>query len=136
MSSPAASDDSRARLLRKLFALARKRGLDVDILRDRASYEGFGDSLRALNAHQLSVLIDGIEHPSRKINKQLRFRNKPAPERYALMAKLSRLLANADLDWKYADAISERMFGVRLVDWCNPDQLHSVVSALNKKVSR
>ena len=53
-----------------------------------------------------------------------------AKEKKPLVGKIGALLANMQLSWRYADGISNRMFGIRVVEWCSPVQLHKVVAAL------
>lgn len=47
-----------------------------------------------------------------------------------MIGKIAAILADMDLSWKYADGISNRMFGVRFVEWCSASQLHKIVVAL------
>jgi phage gp16-like protein len=60
----------------------------------------------------------------------------PAPEKARLLSKIGSQLAIADRPWVYANAISKRMFGVDLIQWCNPDQLRRIVAALNYDARR
>lgn len=47
-----------------------------------------------------------------------------------LVDKVGAQLADMGLQWAYADAIAERMFGVASVRWLGPDRLRKVVAAL------
>jgi len=47
-----------------------------------------------------------------------------------LVGKIGAILADMKLSWKYADGISNNMFGIRIVEWCNPGQLHKIVAAM------
>lgn len=47
-----------------------------------------------------------------------------------LVGKIGAILADMKLPWKYADGISNNMFGIRFVEWCNPGQLHKIVAAM------
>ena len=51
-------------------------------------------------------------------------------EKRALMRKIGAQLASMKKPAAYADGIAKRMFGIERCEWCNPDQLLSVVSAL------
>lgn len=53
-----------------------------------------------------------------------------------LIGKIAAMLADMDLSWKYADGISNRMFGIRFVEWCSANQLHKIVVALVIKQRR
>jgi phage gp16-like protein len=50
-----------------------------------------------------------------------------------MLKKIGALLAAMGLSWKYADSIAKHMFKVDLVSWCAPEQLHSVIAALEYK---
>jgi phage gp16-like protein len=53
-----------------------------------------------------------------------------------MLRKIAALLAGMKLTWSYADGIARRMFKVDCVSWCVPDQLHSIVAALEYKRRR
>jgi phage gp16-like protein len=57
-------------------------------------------------------------------------------DRAPLLKKIGALLAVMKLSWSYADGIARRMFKVDCVSWCVPDQLHSIVAALEYKRRR
>lgn len=47
-----------------------------------------------------------------------------------MINKIWAILTDMDLSWEYADGISKNMFGIGIVEWCSPDQLHKVVAAM------
>jgi len=47
-----------------------------------------------------------------------------------LIAKIGAQLADMGLRWSYADGIAKKMFGVDVVEFCKPHQLHKIVAAL------
>jgi len=55
----------------------------------------------------------------------------PAPEKARLLSKIEAQLTEADRSWAYVNAMAKRMFGVDLVQWCEPEQLVKIVAALN-----
>ena len=57
-------------------------------------------------------------------------------DRAPLLKKIGALLVGMKLTWSYADGIARRMFKVDCVSWCVPDQLHSIVAALEYKRRR
>ncbi len=60
--------------------------------------------------------------------------NRPAPVVKAMqMDKIGALLAEGDLPWSYADGIAQRMYRVERVRWCTPEELQSVIAALEKR---
>jgi len=56
--------------------------------------------------------------------------NNAAPDRQAMLRKLAVMLKAADREKAYVDAISKHMFGIERVEFCAPDQLRRIVSAL------
>ena len=56
--------------------------------------------------------------------------NNAAPDRQAMLRKIAVVLKDANREKTYVDAIARQMFGVDLVEFCRPDQLHRIVSAL------
>jgi hypothetical protein len=60
----------------------------------------------------------------------------PAAEKRPLLEKIGALLADMKLPWSYADAIAKQMYGVRLLRWCDPEQLRAVVAALVKRQAK
>ena len=53
-----------------------------------------------------------------------------------LLRKICALLFEMSLSWNYVDGIAQRMFKIDRVLWCVPDQLHSIVAALEYKRRR
>lgn len=56
--------------------------------------------------------------------------NNAAPDRQPLLRKIAMQLKSAGREKAYADGTAHRMFGVDLVEFCAPDQLRRIVSAL------
>lgn len=56
--------------------------------------------------------------------------NKAAPDRQALLRKIAVMLKAADRQKAYADGVAKRMHGVDRVEFCKPDQLQAIVTAL------
>lgn len=50
-----------------------------------------------------------------------------------MLKKIGALLRVMNLNWHYADGIARRMFKVDVASWCAPEQLHSIVAALEYK---
>jgi len=51
-------------------------------------------------------------------------------ERSRYLAAIERLLVEKNLPWNYAHAIGENMFGVRRLEWLEPERLQKVMVAL------
>ena len=60
----------------------------------------------------------------------------PSPGKAPLMSKVGALLTELQLPWAYADGMARKMFGVASVNWLDPDQLQSLVAALNYHLKR
>lgn len=61
---------------------------------------------------------------------------KPPPagvDRERLLSKAAAILGDIGKGWYYADAIAKHMFKVDACRWLKPEQLHSVVAALEYK---
>ena len=56
--------------------------------------------------------------------------NNAAGERQPLLRKIAVMLRESDREKSYADGIAKKMFGILVVEFCAPDQLRKIVSAL------
>lgn len=56
--------------------------------------------------------------------------NNAAADRQPMLRKIAVMLKEANREKAYVDAIAKQMFGVDLIEFCAPDQLHRIVSAL------
>ena len=56
--------------------------------------------------------------------------NNAAPERQAMLRKIAVMLKDAEREKAYADGIAKNMFKIQRVEFCAPDQLWRIVSAL------
>lgn len=56
--------------------------------------------------------------------------NKAAADRQPMLRKIAVILKKAEREKAYADGIAKHMFGVDLVEFCAPQQLHRIVAAL------
>jgi phage gp16-like protein len=54
----------------------------------------------------------------------------------AMMGKIEAYLAEAKRSWNYVHGIALQMFDVDRVQWCTPDQLHRIISALEYDARR
>jgi phage gp16-like protein len=56
--------------------------------------------------------------------------NNAAPDRQAMLRKIAVMLKDAEREKAYADGIAKNMFQIERVEFCAPDQLRRIVSAL------
>jgi len=54
--------------------------------------------------------------------------------RKELGSKIQALLLDNGYHWKYADGIARQMYSIDRVEWCTPEQLTSIISAINRHV--
>ena len=52
------------------------------------------------------------------------------------MGKIEALLADGNKPWRYAEAMAERMFNRKRIQWLSTDQLHRLVAALQINANR
>lgn len=63
-------------------------------------------------------------------------RPKVANRRKAMLAKIEALLADSGLSWAYAEGIASRMYGQKVLEWLDDEQLNSVMIALIQRARR
>ncbi|EHQ1784534.1 regulatory protein GemA [Salmonella enterica subsp. enterica serovar Oranienburg] len=63
-------------------------------------------------------------------------RPKVANRRKAMLAKIEALLAEGGLSWAYAEGIASRMYGQKVIEWLDDEQLHSVMVALIQRARK
>lgn len=63
-------------------------------------------------------------------------RPKVANRRKAMLAKIEALLADSGLSWAYAEGIASHMYGQKVIEWLDDEQLHSVMIALIQRARR
>lgn len=63
-------------------------------------------------------------------------RPKVANRRKAMLAKIEALLAEDGLSWAYAEGIASRMYGQKVIEWLDDEQLHSVMVALIQRARK
>lgn len=63
-------------------------------------------------------------------------RPKVANRRKAILAKIEALLAEGGLSWAYAEGIASHMYGQKVLEWLDDEQLNAVMIALIKRARR
>ncbi len=96
----------------------------------RAALESVGvESAKNLDQAGLDALMRhfrSLGFRPRSASRQRR----PASSKEALIGKIEAVLADLSLPWCYAEGMARNMFGVDLVEWLTPRQLHKLVAAL------
>lgn len=81
-----------------------------------------------------------IEHFAAQAGKQesneWAFVDRASPDRQPMLRKLLMQCRSAGYGKKYLNGMAHQMFHVETVEFCRPDQLHSMIAALAKHIGR
>ena len=157
MTTPSASDPTRARDLKLIHAAARQMGWDEDLYRAILERVTGQTSAAALTARQRARVLNefarlgwnpkaAASHRHPNANPRRKTPSPPAGEgrgegempltgpgwgKDRLIAKIGALLADAGRGWNYADGCARKMFHVDSLRFCDDDQLRRIVAALS-----
>ncbi len=120
--------DNRRRQLAAIHAAKRDLGLDDETYRAAIWAICRAKSSADLDEPARRRLLDHFRSLGWKSKRKSRPR--PSQDREALVGKVRAMLHGMDLPDEYADGMSKKMFHVERYEWCNPDQLHRLVAAL------
>lgn len=124
------TDNTRNRELAQIHIAKQTLGLDDDTYRDMLWTVGRVRSSADLDhAGRRRVL----EHLKARGWKNTRSAPDVAKAKQALVGKIHALLADQGLPWSYADGIAKQMHKREKVQWCTPQQLRGIVTALAKR---
>ena len=140
--------DARRRQLAKIHILAVEHGMDTADTNPESEYRSMLWSIgrqrssgKLDEAGRLAVL-DHLNQRGR-MNRPAQLgaaerANKPvvAADCRPLVNKIEALLTVGGLPWKYAEAIAEKMFHVKRLEWCKPGELRKIVAALEYSARR
>lgn len=119
--------------LAKIHVAKAQLGLDDATYRALLARVAGVRSAKDLNPRQIGAVIAEFQRLG-WVPKTVRKPSRPAPnaaaERRKLVSKIEAFLAEASRPWAYADALALRMFKVERVEWCDFDQLRSLIAAL------
>jgi len=134
-----ASHDDRRRELAQIHIAKKDLGIDDDtyrlMLRTIARVDSAGD----LNAEGRRQVIAHLKARGFKPKASIKkvsgdttwdWVNNAAPDRQATLRKIAVMLKDSEREKAYADGIAKNMFGIERVEFCAPDQLRRIVSAL------
>lgn len=140
--------DARRRELAKIHILAGQLGLDTADANPESEYRsilwtiGRQRSAGDLDQAGRLAVLDHLNqrgkrlHPSAPAAADHGARPKFSAECEPLGGKIAALLTVQALHWNYAHGIAARMFRVKRIEWCRPDQLRAVVAALENNRRR
>jgi phage gp16-like protein len=78
----------------------------------------------------------GFKARPRRHNPDWDWVNAAAADRQPMLRKCAVILRDAGRGKEYVDGVAKKMFGILVVEFCAPDQLHDIVSALVKDQQR
>lgn len=134
------SNDPRTRELAKIHLAAKQLGMEDTVYRSLLRTVTGKSSAGAMNARERWMVLKAMEKLGWNGATQTKTPQVKRPEvardREPLMRKIEALLTEASRPWAYADAMADRMFGVSMVKWCEPDQLWRLAAALQKDALR
>lgn len=124
------SSDLRRRELARIHIAKHELGLDDESYRAMLWACARVRSARDLDAAGRARVLDHLKacgfkgkHPGSPHNLQ-------SEERGPQLSKIEALLADARRPWAYVDGMTQRMFGVARVTWCDQEQLQKIIAAL------
>lgn len=133
---PARQNDRRADLAR-IHILSKELGFTRDeyesVLFSIARVRSAGD----LDHVGREQVIEHLAARSRKSqSNEWSFIDRASADRQPMLRKLLMLCRSKGYGKHYLDGMAKQMFAVDVVEFCRPDQLHSIVAALVKHVER
>jgi len=129
--------DARRRDLATIHIAAKELALSDEDYRALLWTVGRAKSAGDLDAHGRRRVIDHMR--SRGFMPRAKGRTKPAPERELMVRKIRALLIDHPTGAKpdaYADGMARRMFKVDRFEWLQPDQMRSLIQALEVDKTR
>lgn len=123
----------RARLIQLIHIGKGKLGLDDATYRALLTAHGQADSCTQMSLTGLQAVLKHMEGSGFKPAARAAFPGRPNNcDSKPMLLKIEALLADRKLPWKYASAISLRMFGKERLEFCSDAELHAVIAALVK----
>jgi phage gp16-like protein len=132
-----AAPDTRRRELAQIHIAKAQIGLDDETYRAMLWTVGRVRSAANLDYAGRKAVLDHLkargfktEAPKEKRSSDWDWVNNAAADRKDMLRKIAVVLKDANREKAYVDAIAKQMFCIDLVEFCRPEQLHRIVSAL------
>lgn len=133
---------NRSQLIKTINTARHALGWDDDLYRDtlvrfggRADADGHV-SLKSLNDQQMQELLKHQRNsgfkPLQKDQHGRKPNNLKSRERGPKLQKIEALLTDAGLPWGYVKAMARRMYKRDALDFCSPDELDGLITALDR----
>ncbi len=131
-------DNRRKKLIAKVKIAQQQLGMDDDTYRDLLEGSVGKRSAAKLNEKELTTVIEVMKSKGFQDQSNGHEADKPdvTEAKQALVSKIEALLADGNKPWRYAEAMAERMFNRKRIQWLNTDQLHRLVAALQINANR
>ena len=131
-------DNRRKKLIAKVKIAQQQLGLDDDTYRDLLEGAVGKRSAAKMDEKELTTVIEVMKSKGFQDQSSGHEADKPdvTEAKKALVGKIEALLADGNKPWRYAEAMAERMFNRKRIQWLNTDQLHRLVAALQINANR
>ena len=131
-------DNRRKKLIAKVKIAQQQLGMDDDTYRDLLEGAVGKRSAAKMNEKELTTVIEVMKSKGFQDQSSGHEADKPdvTEAKKALVSKIEALLADGNKPWRYAEAMAERMFNRKRIQWLNTDQLHRLVAALQINANR
>lgn len=136
--SGAAHAADRQKLLARVHIARKELGLDEDTYRAMLRRLTGKDSARDLTEPELLAVINDCRVRGWKGAAKSRRapKNLSGSDRSPQLRKIEALLADAGRPWEYAQGIAGHMFGGKRLEFCSPNELRAIITALVKAAKR
>ena len=136
-----AAPDDRRRELAQIHIAKKDLCLDEETYRAMLWAIGRVHSAGALGAAGRRQVLEHLKSRGFKARKSIRkdsfntrsewaWVNNAAPDRQAMLRKIAVMIKADNREKAYVDGIAQHMFHVERVEFCPPDQLHRIITAL------
>ncbi|UOO89614.1 regulatory protein GemA [Vitreoscilla massiliensis] len=131
-------ENRRKKLIAKIKIAQQQLGLDDDTYRDMLEGTVGKRSAAQMTDKELTVVIEVMKSKGFQDRASDHEADKPdvTEAKKALVGKIEALLADGNKPWRYAEAMAERMFNRKRIQWLSTDQLHRLVAALQINANR
>jgi phage gp16-like protein len=134
------SGNLRRAMLAKVHCAKRDLRLDDDAYRDMLESLTGKRSAGELDDEQLGDLLEKLRpltgQPRKKSRGTPPANMQSDPDRAGLYSKIEAQLAEAKRPWAYAAGIAKRMYKRERLEFCGPNELRGIISALEQDAKR
>jgi len=129
----ATQDENRRRQIAQIHIAKSDLGMDDDTYRAMLMDVAGVTSSADLSAKGRRDVLERLKSKGWKNKKRV---PTVTADKAPYVRKIGALLADMKLPWNYAHGIARQMFKKQRLQWCEPDQLRSIVTALIKEQVR